>query len=159
MADAFARQTDLLLAWRGGVVGALSAALALFLVVERPGELEDLGAGWFDAMKQIAPRDRLEEPVIIVSIDEESVAQIGAWPWPREETAKLFQRIAAAGPAAVGVDMLFVEPEIGAPAELARHPDAPPEARAWLESLRSGDDALAEAIQAGPFVLAVGSAR
>ena len=70
--------------------------------------------------------------VQIVSIDEESLARVGAWPWSRSELARLIAQISAGEPRAIGIDFL-------------------------LDDLRDseGDRALAAAIQeAGNVVLA-----
>ena len=41
----------------------------------------------FDLYQQAGPRDQPDDnPVIIVSIDETSLAEIGAWPWPRQRS-------------------------------------------------------------------------
>ncbi len=147
---------DGLLARRGLGAGLIGVLVALALLGLKPGAVAGLGDDWLDRLNQIWPRESRSEPVVIVAIDEGSVQAVGAWPWPRAKTAELLQRIAAGGPAAVGVDMLFSEPETTSPAALARRPDAPAVARAWLEGLESGDDALAAAIAAAPVVLGVG---
>ena len=48
--------------------------------------------------------------IVVVEIDNASVAQLGRWPWPRSIHAKLLEQIAKAGPAAVIYDVLFTEP-------------------------------------------------
>lgn len=47
--------------------------------------------------------------VVVVDIDEKSLAQIGQWPWPRTEVARLLEAIAAQGPKAIAMDMVFAE--------------------------------------------------
>jgi CHASE2 domain-containing sensor protein len=56
---------------------------------------------------------------VIVAIDDSSLAALGAWPWPRAVQARLIGQIAAARPAALGLDILFAEPRPG-DADLAR---------------------------------------
>ncbi len=56
-----------------------------------------------------APRD-----VVIVAIDDESLAKIGAWPWPRSVHAAMVARLATAHPRAVLYDVLFTEPTAAA---------------------------------------------
>jgi adenylate cyclase len=46
--------------------------------------------------------------VIIIDIDEESLAAIGQWPWPRSVHAELLQQVE--GARAIGFDVLFTEP-------------------------------------------------
>ncbi len=54
------------------------------------------------------PRDE----VVIVAIDDDSLAQVGRWPWRRAVAALLLERLQAARPRAIGVDVLFSEPAI-----------------------------------------------
>ncbi len=55
---------------------------------------------------QPAPDD-----VVIVGIDEASLKVLGRWPWPRETHAKLLQRLHEEGAAAIGLDIIFSEPD------------------------------------------------
>ncbi|MEM7250133.1 MAG: CHASE2 domain-containing protein [Pseudomonadota bacterium] len=48
--------------------------------------------------------------VVIVSIDEQSLSQVGRWPWSRDVHAKLITRLSGAGAKAIGFDILFAEP-------------------------------------------------
>ncbi len=59
--------------------------------------------------------------IVIVAIDEESLARVGRWPWPRRKIAELVDAIAAAGPKCIAFDIFFVEPSTQADDEaLAR---------------------------------------
>ncbi|CAG4884709.1 putative Histidine kinase [Georgfuchsia toluolica] len=51
------------------------------------------------------------EDVIIVSIDDESIATVGPWPWPGATIASLLDHMSAARPKAVGIDMVFAGPD------------------------------------------------
>jgi len=55
---------------------------------------------------QTAPHD---DRLLIVDIDERSLALAGRWPWPRATMGELIGRIADAGAAVVGVDVVFAE--------------------------------------------------
>lgn len=50
--------------------------------------------------------------VAIVAVDDRSIAAEGRWPWPRVLQAELLDRIAAAGPAVLGVDIVQSESEV-----------------------------------------------
>ena len=63
------------------------------------------------AMSQL-PKD----DIVIVAIDEKSLAAIGRWPWRRALHAELLRRIAADSPRCIGLDLLLSEPD-------ADHPD------------------------------------
>ena len=58
-------------------------------------------------------RETLKSPdeVVLVAVDEESISQIGRWPWPRSKVAAGIDRIAAAHPKVIGLAVLFSEPE------------------------------------------------
>ncbi|HZZ11052.1 MAG TPA: CHASE2 domain-containing protein [Paraburkholderia sp.] len=61
----------------------------------------------------------LRPDIVVVEIDNASVAQLGGWPWPRSVHAKLLEAIAQAKPAAVIYDVLFTGPN-AEDAQLAR---------------------------------------
>lgn len=49
--------------------------------------------------------------ILIVAIDDYSIAELGRWPWSRALHAQLLDTIAAAGPRAIGLDVILSEPE------------------------------------------------
>lgn len=49
------------------------------------------------------------QDVLIVAIDDRSLAALGRWPWRREVHAALLDRLAGAGPRAVGLDLILSE--------------------------------------------------
>ncbi|ROH87915.1 CHASE2 domain-containing protein [Stagnimonas aquatica] len=56
------------------------------------------------------PSDR----IAIVAIDDDSIAKLGRWPWPRVRQAELLDRINAGQPKLVVNTVLYLEPEQGA---------------------------------------------
>lgn len=48
--------------------------------------------------------------ILVVAIDDPSIAALGRWPWSRELHARAIERIAAAGPSVIAYDVLFTEP-------------------------------------------------
>ena len=56
----------------------------------------------FDAYQVLAPRQRRSAPVVIVEVDDASLARLGQWPWPRTRLAQLVAAIARGRPAALG---------------------------------------------------------
>jgi CHASE2 domain-containing sensor protein/two-component sensor histidine kinase len=55
------------------------------------------------------------DDVIIVAIDENSLSQIGRWPWSRKIHAELLHQLNQEHPAAVGFDVIFSEPDLASP--------------------------------------------
>lgn len=89
------------------IVAFLSTALIVGLVVTRATARIDNIV--FDRLLQVdehAPRD----DILIVAIDNRSLAEAGKWPWPRERHAALIDALARAQVRAIAYDVLFVEP-------------------------------------------------
>jgi adenylate cyclase len=111
---------------------------------------------WLDAYQELSPRERRSAPAVIVAIDEKSLERIGQWPWPRDLVAKLIDKIAAASPAAIGIDILFPEPDRLSPErlvpEVAR---ADPKLAERLAKLPRHDALLAASIKAAPVALSI----
>ena len=57
----------------------------------------------------------LESPLII-AIDDASLQELGRWPWPRARHADMLERLDKAGASAIGMAVLFGEPDASDPA-------------------------------------------
>jgi adenylate cyclase len=95
--------------------------------------------------------------VVLVDIDEDSLARFGQWPWPRYRVARLLAALGGAGASAVGLDMVFPEPDRTSLSTLSR--DLSRDLGASLpvagmpEEAVHPDRALARILSRGPFVL------
>jgi len=124
-------------------------------VPEVPG-LRLLRLAGFDAYQALAPRVPRSAPVVIVTIDEESLRRYGQWPWPRTWLARLVARLAEARPAAIGLDVLMPEPDRLSPGRVAGILEGlDPAVTRKLASMPSNDAVLAETLRGRPVVLAV----
>jgi len=133
--------------------------LAVLLVPVLWEDMPVIGAmrlAWLDGYQELSPRERLSAPAVIVAIDEGSLRRFGQWPWPRTLVARLFDKIAAARPAAIGVDILFSEPDRLSPEWIAPSvADADPRLSERLARLPRHDATLAASIRAAPIVLGI----
>jgi adenylate cyclase len=128
----------------------------LALVAWSPAPVQALREALFDTYQRLYPRERKSAPVTIVEIDEATLTERGQWPWPRTLVAELVAKIAKESPAAIGLDLLFPEPDRFSPAEVARSiPDLPDDVAKRLQALPSNDARLAEAIRGRKVVLAL----
>ena len=127
----------------------------LAVVAWSPPPVQALRETLFDAYQRLAPRERRSAPVVIVEIDEAALEQHGQWPWPRTVVARLISRIAEHQPAAIGLDILFPEPDRFSPAEVSRLIPLPEELAIQLGDLPSNDVQLARAIRGNKVVLAI----
>jgi adenylate cyclase len=63
----------------------------------------------FDAYQRLMPRQISRYPVVIVDIDDASLAALGRWPWPRTRLARLIEATHRSGALAVGLDIIMPE--------------------------------------------------
>ncbi|MEZ5824400.1 MAG: CHASE2 domain-containing protein [Geminicoccaceae bacterium] len=86
------------------VIATLTGLVALFGLSERlDNRIYDLVASAW-----VPPE---ESDVVIVTIDEPSLFELGRFPWSRRMHAALLQRLDEAGAAGVGFDIIFTEPD------------------------------------------------
>lgn len=97
--------------WMAGAVLALVVALDRTDLIARTNRVLQ------DALLRLQPRDVAASDLVIVAIDDKSVAALGRWPWPRQWHARLIDRLGAAGAAAIGLDVLLLEPDTRDPAQ------------------------------------------
>ncbi len=107
-------------------VAFLAALLSVTVLVCLLNLFWRMDVAIFDAASPTGPAPT---DVVIVAIDDPSIAQLGRWPWPRAVHAALLDRLREAGARAVALDILFTEPE---------------------SSSGAGDLALATAMRRGP---------
>src|SRR5215472_1291779 len=143
---------------RAAALALIAGALALRII--DPGIVTELRVRGFDLVERVWPRASPSARVVIVDIDEKSLAQYGQWPWPRHLVAELVRRIAQESPRVVGIDIMFAEHDPLSPAEIARElPGLPPALAAALAQLPPTDRDLVEAMAAIPTVLALTPSR
>ena len=100
----------------------------------------------FDTFQRILPREVYpEDPVVIIDIDDRSLAEIGQWPWSRNQLANLTNQAYSA--AALGFDIVFAEPDRTNPKNLIASYDLNEELTKELVALPSNDELFAEAIE------------
>jgi adenylate cyclase len=134
--------------------GLLLVALAVLLRLWDPRPIEELRLRSFDLYQHAMPRSSQERPVVIVDIDEASVAAFGQWPWPRTLLADLLTRLYEMECVAIGFDVVFAEPDRTSPAEAAKYfRNLDEGTRELLAHLPSNDQIFAQAIGQGKVVL------
>ena len=90
------------------------ALLALVAWLSPPGQL----AGPNHLIQDLGLRALARPPhpdIVLVAVDDRSIATIGRWPWRRALHAQLLQTISAQQPQAIGLDILFSEADADYP--------------------------------------------
>lgn len=93
------------------LAGALFTIVLLALLLSRPQWLVQLDALGYDLLLATLHRTPPPSRVVIVEIDERSLQEVGQWPWPRYQVARLLDLIRQAGVKAVAMDSVFAEPD------------------------------------------------
>ncbi len=143
---------------RGAVLPGL-AALLVVLLLHWIGvaAIDRASALLFDSYQRAKPRTYQDAGVRVIDIDDETLRQLGQWPWPRTDIADLNTRLANAGAAAVGYDIVFSEPDRTSPARLAdrlRRQGGSADMLAKLDTLPDNDAVLARSFGATNTILA-----
>ena len=86
----------------------LFAFFSLFPWYSPIESLEFKAYDWRSKLRQnLAPGNE----IVIVTIDDASIAQVGRWPWPRTRLAAMVDKLAAAKAKVIGLNVFFSEPE------------------------------------------------
>jgi adenylate cyclase len=148
---------------------ALSLAVfALFFLhsagIVRMGALTQVEAMTYDA-RTLLTMPRTPDPrVVIVDIDEKSIAVEGQWPWPRDRLAFLVtQLFDKYGIAVMGFDIAFAEPDRRSGLEVVQRlasselADLPGfrERAAQLQGVLDNDRIFADAVRGHPVVAGI----
>ena len=138
----------------------LSVALLsgfMFLYYVDPYPVQFLRLKTFDFYQQQKPREippPQGKPVTIIDLDEESLAEIGQWPWPRTTVAKLIQNLMQMGAALVAFDIVFAEPDRMNPNKIPDTVVGLDEAtKAKLRMLPSNDEIMSRVVRKSRVVL------
>jgi signal transduction histidine kinase len=124
--------------------GALVAIAALALAMDRPGFVTSADAWLYDAMLRSSDGTAPSGRVVIVDVDERSLAAVGQWPWPRDVIGELLTRVRGMGASTIALDVVFAEPDRDA--RLRGRPPQPPE-------ITPTDAALADTLREGRVVI------
>ena len=135
-----------------GVLGHVSGEY----VVPYINQIEDL---LYDTRVRLtAPRGE-DDRIVIVAIDEKSLAEHGHWPWTRDKLALLLEQLTAYGVSVVGFDMVFAERDMTSDLDMLRRLGAEQQDQAFVarlnefEPLLNRDAMFAEALTRGPAIL------
>lgn len=73
----------------------------------------------FDTYNKMKPREASDR-IAIIDLDEESIKDLGQWPWPRNVMAQMVDRLHALGASVIAFDIVFAEADRTSPARVAQ---------------------------------------
>lgn len=96
-------------------MGIFLSCFILVLFILQPVLLKQVDLKVYDLFL-VQKKDRYINPAIaIVDIDEKSLQEIGQWPWPRYNLARLIDTLNGMGAASIGLDILLAEEDRTSP--------------------------------------------
>jgi adenylate cyclase len=141
------------------ILPPLLLLLALLgLQVWNPGPVEAVRLKVFDAYQRTRPAPIPARHTLIVDIDDKSLAAIGQWPWDRATVARLVAIIASEHPDAIGLDIVFPEPDRLSPQRMIERLSQDGVETISHRTLIDTDRYLADIISGAPVVTAVAAA-
>lgn len=96
--------------WRRDWFLAL-AIVVVFVMLGQSGFIQGLERSAYDLgvrLSEHSPGDR----VAVIAIDDESISNLGRWPWPRDRLADMIKQLADGGADVIGNTILLSEPQI-----------------------------------------------
>jgi adenylate cyclase len=102
--------------------GIVLIVTVLYLLVDFSGTMPFFDFRLYDMMANLRRETVAPESsaTVVVEIDEQSLKELGQWPWPRIVLAKILQEILIQKPAVVGFDILFPEADRTSPTQLKK---------------------------------------
>jgi adenylate cyclase len=119
------------------------AAVTLY----RPAFVASLDAAVYDGLMRAIPARPPGGRVVIIDVDERSLAEVGQWPWRRDLVGRLIARLREMGASTIAVDIIFAEPD------RYEHLISDSAEERWSSALNPADAALAEVLRGGRVVL------
>ena len=145
--------------WRWLVVlsGSLVTSVFICVYLIQPPYFSLLGLKAYDVMLASLSSGKGSGEVLIVDLDESTLAELGQWPWPRYRVAQLVDKLNQAGAAAIALDMIFAEPDRTSLAHIQSDMKRDLEIDFSIANLslkfQDNDAVLAEKLAQGPVVL------
>lgn len=96
--------------WRADWFVGVLVVLAVFLLHSFTDFFGTLERRYYDFASTSTSRQPSER-IAIIAIDDQSIANIGRWPWPRDVQAKLIDQLSAAKAKTIVNTTLFFEPQ------------------------------------------------
>jgi adenylate cyclase len=139
------------------ITGLVFTLFMVGIFVFKPGFLRILELKVYDSMFQFTYSDAASDAVVIVDLDEESLAAFGQWPWPRYRVALMLEKIRRQGAVSIGLDMVFAEEDRTSPRiirdQLRDELGVNIDFTGLPQGLEDNDLILANILAGGPYIL------
>ena len=89
--------------------GLVPTVVVAVLSLYRPTALASLDFGVYDTLSRALPTHVPSDRIVIVDVDERSLASVGQWPWRRNVMGQLIDTLRDAGAEVIALDVMFAE--------------------------------------------------
>lgn len=93
------------------VIAAIFSLIASLVSLQSFNNIEALVTDQF--WRLIASFEQREHRVVVINIDDDSIAKYGSWPWPRERSTQLLKSLSDQGVSERIIDMAFPDTKSG----------------------------------------------
>lgn len=102
--------------WQLHALAAICTAVFVLLQIFDPASIrEHVESKTYDLrlyLRNLFLKPSPPDDILIVTIDERSIAEVGRWPWSRDIMGRLVDRISEGKPSVIAIDILFSEREL-----------------------------------------------
>lgn len=85
-----------------------------------PDYFQSLDSRVRDFYFKVRGPEKTSDDIVIVDIDEKSIARLGQWPWERDKVSRILQNLSQAGAGIIGLDIVFSEADKSSPQRVAK---------------------------------------
>jgi CHASE2 domain-containing sensor protein len=137
---------------------SFSIILLLLIIVriQNPEFVKSISNISFDSYQKIFKYNDKQDDIIIVDIDEPSLAKFGQFPWSRNVFSKILENINKEDPKSIGFDIFFSEKDKQSPEEIIKtYSIKDADIKNALQSIKGHDEKFQKTLKETKSVLAV----
>ena len=94
--------------------------ILIIIRIQNPEFVKSISSISFDSYQKIFKYNEKQDDIIIVDIDEPSLAKFGQFPWGRNVFSKILENINKENPKSIGFDIFFSEKDKQSPEEIIK---------------------------------------
>ena len=137
---------------------SFSIILLILIIVriQNPEFVKSISSISFDSYQKIFKYNDKQDDIVIVDIDEPSLAKFGQFPWGRNVFSKILENINKENPKSVGFDIFFSEKDKQSPEEIIKtYSIEDTDIKNALQSIEGHDEKFQKTLKETKSVLAV----
>ena len=94
------------------IIGAVISAVLVGGFFIGFGPLDSLELKLYDLRAKMRASKQIGNDIVIVAVDDPSIAQLGRWPWPRSYMAEMVDQLSESEAKVIALDLLYSDAEV-----------------------------------------------